>query len=423
MTLAHLRPALAEEAGITGPGLWQCYEMLASDIANTNQLLVGSFDEWLALIDSGLTTPGATRALFAFLVLNGSQAIREIAEPRLIEALRAEPQGARVLHTLYLSSSPADEQAVVPETVRYPLIELALDDGRLALARELADGLDRSPLIAKLVLARILLHQYPDEGATTIRSLLANTETPSPEEVDGFRVAVNELGGVLPEDEVLGLLEELRKRAGPAVDTGEILMSIAAIEMRQLEFQRSAISYLKASRATNDSSTERQALTQAARALSLGRMNEQARELYRQLLAKPLPDDERRQISRELEGPRDLPVTHPVDQTHIDAFLDALWMERGLAQNTLSAYRADLQKFCRWLERRDRRLVECRREDVLDFLVSLATSPPRSAARRLSKLTAFLPASAAGRHTRARPLRKSREPTSRSRFTHLVDRA
>ena len=66
-----------------------------------------------------------------------------------------------------------------------------------------------------------------------------------------------------------------------------------------------------------------------------------------------------------------------------------MWMERGLAQNTLSAYRADLQKFSQWLAKRDRRLVECRREDLLDFLVSLATSPPRSAARRLSSLRRF----------------------------------
>ncbi len=82
-------------------------------------------------------------------------------------------------------------------------------------------------------------------------------------------------------------------------------------------------------------------------------------------------------------------MTQRSDQAQIDAFLDAMWMERGLAQNTLSAYRGDLQKFSRWLDERDRRLVECRREDVLDFLVSLATSPPRTAARRLSSLRRF----------------------------------
>lgn len=79
----------------------------------------------------------------------------------------------------------------------------------------------------------------------------------------------------------------------------------------------------------------------------------------------------------------------PGDLTLIDTFLDAMWMERGLARNTLSAYRADLHKFSRWLVKKDRRLLECRREDVLDFLATLATSPPRSAARRLSTLRRF----------------------------------
>ena len=77
------------------------------------------------------------------------------------------------------------------------------------------------------------------------------------------------------------------------------------------------------------------------------------------------------------------------DQPHIEKFLDAMWMERGLAENTLAAYRADIQKFSRWLNSRNRHLIDCRREDVLDFLVSLATSPPRSATRRLSSLRRF----------------------------------
>ena len=36
----------------------------------------------------------------------------------------------------------------------------------------------------------------------------------------------------------------------------------------------------------------------------------------------------------------------------IDRFLDAVWMERGLSPNTLSAYRADLTALDRWLQTR-----------------------------------------------------------------------
>ena len=35
--------------------------------------------------------------------------------------------------------------------------------------------------------------------------------------------------------------------------------------------------------------------------------------------------------------------------TIVDVFLDALWMERGLSENTLAAYRRDLQQFEDWL--------------------------------------------------------------------------
>lgn len=38
------------------------------------------------------------------------------------------------------------------------------------------------------------------------------------------------------------------------------------------------------------------------------------------------------------------------DEVIIERFLDAMWMERGLSENTLTSYRNDLNKLCRWLE-------------------------------------------------------------------------
>jgi len=45
-------------------------------------------------------------------------------------------------------------------------------------------------------------------------------------------------------------------------------------------------------------------------------------------------------------------VTHPsrtISQTGIDRFLDALWLEDGLAANSLAAYRRDLSLYADWL--------------------------------------------------------------------------
>ncbi len=73
----------------------------------------------------------------------------------------------------------------------------------------------------------------------------------------------------------------------------------------------------------------------------------------------------------------------------IEAFLDALWMERGLAANTLAAYRSDLRHVAAWLRVRDSRLLDATRVDLLDFLSDSVEAPPRTVARRLSTLRRF----------------------------------
>ena len=87
--------------------------------------------------------------------------------------------------------------------------------------------------------------------------------------------------------------------------------------------------------------------------------------------------------------PAALPPASDADSRSIEEFIDLSWMERGLAEATLSAYRSDLSRFSRWLSGRGRRLEEVRRLDVLDFLGEHAHWPPRTVARRLSALRRF----------------------------------
>ncbi len=77
------------------------------------------------------------------------------------------------------------------------------------------------------------------------------------------------------------------------------------------------------------------------------------------------------------------------DQHEIARFLDALWMERGLSDNTLAAYGTDLSKFAAWLGARGEGLISARQDHVLDYLAGFSSAPPRSIARRLSTLRRF----------------------------------
>ncbi|EXJ15121.1 site-specific tyrosine recombinase XerD [Imhoffiella purpurea] len=80
------------------------------------------------------------------------------------------------------------------------------------------------------------------------------------------------------------------------------------------------------------------------------------------------------------------------DRAIIEGFADALWMERGLSRNTLSAYQSDLRAFALWVAReRGRDLAQAQREDLLGYLTLLADQgrKPRSTARLLSCLRQF----------------------------------
>ncbi len=64
-------------------------------------------------------------------------------------------------------------------------------------------------------------------------------------------------------------------------------------------------------------------------------------------------------------------------------------MERGLAENTLSAYRGDLLLFSAWAAARNRNLLEVGPADLSDFMAEQIGTPVRTVARRLSALRRF----------------------------------
>jgi integrase/recombinase XerD len=79
------------------------------------------------------------------------------------------------------------------------------------------------------------------------------------------------------------------------------------------------------------------------------------------------------------------------DQQNIDAYLDALWMEKGVSENTLSSYRRDLVGFARWLVERGLHLLGVTDAHAQDYLAyhSQQGKSARSAARLLSCLRGF----------------------------------
>lgn len=74
---------------------------------------------------------------------------------------------------------------------------------------------------------------------------------------------------------------------------------------------------------------------------------------------------------------------------YIDRYLDALWMERGVSDNTLVSYRTDLNIFNSWNKKRNSSLLNVSDSDIRLFLAGMNKYSVRTINRRLSSLRSF----------------------------------
>lgn len=76
------------------------------------------------------------------------------------------------------------------------------------------------------------------------------------------------------------------------------------------------------------------------------------------------------------------------DHDRLSAYLDNLWLERGLSDNSLAAYRRDLTAFVDWLTQRNQTLAVFCVSDLLDYLAYChgQALSARSIARKLSAI-------------------------------------
>jgi len=105
--------------------------------------------------------------------------------------------------------------------------------------------------------------------------------------------------------------------------------------------------------------------------------------------------------------PEDPIEPRKVDAHAIDRFVDAVWLESGLSQHTLDAYRRDLSAFAIWLgdghPRTD--MIGAERGQILGYLAERVgqSASPRTTARLLSSLRRFYRHAVREGHAKADP--------------------
>ena len=79
------------------------------------------------------------------------------------------------------------------------------------------------------------------------------------------------------------------------------------------------------------------------------------------------------------------------DRQILDAFIDNIWIEKGLSQNTLDSYRSDLEQFSSWLEKNNLSYKKTSKKEILSYLSFLFQKGlgSKTVARKLSSLKSF----------------------------------
>jgi len=111
----------------------------------------------------------------------------------------------------------------------------------------------------------------------------------------------------------------------------------------------------------------------------------------------------------------------------LDAFCDALWLEDGLARNTIESYRRDLSLLARWLARRGGALESASEADLHGFFASRhrggASHRVSSDARMLSTLRRFYRYALRERKVASDPTLRLDPPKRAPRFPKTLSEA
>ena len=78
-----------------------------------------------------------------------------------------------------------------------------------------------------------------------------------------------------------------------------------------------------------------------------------------------------------------MPTESDAIQALLDEFSDALWLEEGLARNTLDSYRSDVAKLAAWLTPQGKTLYSATHADLLNYLAQHAPHMKATSAGRL----------------------------------------
>lgn len=274
--------------------LWQAYEALGSDLGNSENLLFGDPEPWMALAESmkGEGSALEARAINAAVARKSrEEEDRERLHLAFYERLEAAELDALAVR-LYESEAVFPSVDHVPDTVRHRLVADAIEQRDMKRAARFARHLaspngGQTQVQWDLTRARLALYAGDfSQSESILRSVILSREEFEREVADRVLQPVFDLQSVGRGEVAFELFQHMYDRVASAKQKREILLWLGDAKKSQEEYEIAAEFYLRSAYAASRAQDQwgQSARYHAAEALAEAHLLEDARRIYEQLL-------------------------------------------------------------------------------------------------------------------------------------------
>ena len=293
----------------TEQDLLEAYAEFGLRLGNGAHLLIGDFENWIQYAHQRIDESGIeARAIYVYIARSsGLSSLIEGAWSNFADSLRKDNL-TLLIYRLFGESKAIGDYGLIRGEIAIELSEDALRSGNMTRAAALTSGINQPPdgtswLDWQLRQARLNVYASNiDQGVAILDAVFAALRDASEEEIDRILQIIFDLQTLGKHQQTIPFLEQLLSMSRSTRQQREILFWLAESLQDVAEFERAALLFLRSSTMTSGGDLWSQtAKYRAAGALVDAKLVDDARVIYKKLLATTQEPQRREQLTRKIQ--------------------------------------------------------------------------------------------------------------------------
>lgn len=295
LSLGIKTPVFDDSYQVTADDLWELYNKQGLILANDYGLLFGNDTQWQQLSNK-LITDEAEKALelnAALVLQTGDFVTKQQQHKTIVEIIEKRKNGLELINQLYLHSNKVTDVNVLPDEVRYRLVDYALSEGDYSDAATIMKSLSEPPegktlFDWRMRKARVLILQGEyAQSENLIRKTFSEKPKITRQELDRYIQVVFDFQTVQQHQQAINLFDLLYIDGLDENLQREIYFWKAESYFLLEKYDLAALYYLESARAVTGAGNDlwaQSARFKAGNALILAEIYDDAEKVYTELL-------------------------------------------------------------------------------------------------------------------------------------------